>query len=268
MINKLEIELLASKIDVNETLRCVCPFCEGKQEKHPCSPPERSFMITKFPDKILYKCWRVKCGMKGVISNSISCESKSQRKKEYKYFTYPLIPIDDQTVGCIEMDYEITVPTEWKLTIEEDRIYMPCYSFNGTQIGCITKSLCGVGPKTISYWGKYEGPKYHFSSGYWLHEPFKLVIVEDIISATKVDQVCDKDCMALLGTNLNDGKVVEILRHGYKDVIIMLDPDATDVAFKYKEKYGSLFNSFTVIPMKADPKDTPKKELKRLLTNA
>lgn len=259
--NNLEIELMAAKVNINEPLRTVCPFCGGGKSA------ESSFILTKFPDKSLYKCFRASCMASGYIFNSGYSPSKNQRKKKYKYLTSQLVSLDVTDCSYFKELYELEfIPSCWRRDKDNDRWAFPCYSFDGVQLGWVCRRTeKDGGKKVIGYWGNYEGPKYHVPEYYLGGNENILVIVEDIISATKVAQCTGTCSMALLGTNLNYGKVVEILTHDYKDVIIMLDPDATALSFKYKEKYSSIFNTLHVIPMEKDPKDTPRERLKELL---
>ncbi len=59
-----EIKLLAEGMDIDDTIRTICPQCNGGSTK------EKSFSISIDRDGILYNCYRsVNCGLKGVIKN-------------------------------------------------------------------------------------------------------------------------------------------------------------------------------------------------------
>jgi DNA primase len=80
------------------------------------------------------------------------------------------------------------------------------------------------------------------------------IIVEDQISAIKLSAY-GYNAVALLGTHLNMSKVREIQRVA-KEVVIALDADATNKAFKMAKEFGLAFDRVKVAIMKQDAKDT------------
>ena len=51
--------------------------------------------------------------------------------------------------------------------------------------------------------------------------------------------------------------VKDLLRHGYNNVVLALDPDALFKAIELKKKWGLFFNTFRVASLTKDPKDLP-----------
>ena len=121
------------------------------------------------------------------------------------------------------------------------------------------------GPKAISYWENRRVPLLHFE---WHseEESDSWVVVEDIVSAKRVAKY--KNCIALLGTHLNDDSVSFLIDMGIKNIYIALDQDAWSVAYKLKEKYSLFFRNFSVITWsntRKDPKDQTEEQLKAWL---
>jgi len=51
----------ALSLEVGNSIRMVCPACRARHEK--------SFQITRAQSNLLYRCWRVACGVKGVVGS-------------------------------------------------------------------------------------------------------------------------------------------------------------------------------------------------------
>ena len=54
----------------------------------------------------------------------------------------------------------------------------------------------------------------------------------------------------------------------FEDVVVMLDPDATQQALKMKKRYSFLFRNFSVVVLSNDPKGTDFTELEEKLIGA
>ena len=80
-----------------------------------------------------------------------------------------------------------------------------------------------------------------------------LLLVEDQLSAVKAR--CYMNTAALMGTNLSETKLNEILRCGVKRVILALDNDAIVKAAELSRKFRPFFEKFTLLPLKRDIKD-------------
>lgn len=80
-----------------------------------------------------------------------------------------------------------------------------------------------------------------------------LVVVEDVISATRVAQIVP--CVAMLGTNLTPSQFEEFAKITDK-LILAFDNDAYKKACDYRDKWEGLFKDGIQAPlMLQDPKD-------------
>lgn len=124
----------------------------------------------------------------------------------------------------------------------------------------------GTGPKTVAYPDDLEQPwlSWHKAPG-----PGPLVLVEDIVSAWKVEQAGGATGVALLGNALNAEKVREIARNGGTEVgsqvIIALDADATALAFEQARKWGMAFRRCRVAILQRDLKDEAVEDIPEIL---
>jgi hypothetical protein len=65
----------------------------------------------------------------------------------------------------------------------------------------------------------------------------------------------DVHSLSLMGVNLSDAKVEEIVAHGYKRVLLSLDNDATYAAIKLQLKYRRKIKGLEVAGLQKDIKD-------------
>lgn len=102
--------------------------------------------------------------------------------------------------------------------------------------------------------------------GYYADYPptEKIVLVEDILSALRVREVCDS--LALLGTNLIAGAQSLIMQKGYKEAVIFLDADNPTVRSEARRMKKKLpFLPVRVIETGNDPKYYSKEQLEKLI---
>jgi DNA primase len=92
-----------------------------------------------------------------------------------------------------------------------------------------------------------------------------VVLVEDQISAIRVNQDTGHTACALLGTGLNEEKVAEIQRY-FRHVLLALDADATGQAFSMARKWGQAFESFRVVILDRDIKDSDVQTVQNLFS--
>jgi hypothetical protein len=120
---------------------------------------------------------------------------------------------------------------------QDDRFILPVYGPVGfNRRGCIAYSLSGAEPKALTY---NETP---LESS--LHSPGpvgrSIVIVEDWWSAEKVEQ--SGGCgVALLGTNLDQAAVSELVEFSNGPTFIALDRDAYTKTLLYLSRYREQF---------------------------
>lgn len=256
----------ACNLEVDESIRIVCPFCNAEHEA--------SLGLTRTSEGLLYRCFRAKCRAKGFIS-SIPGTRRIDLPKKKKAFTprifrHDLVALPESVHKLLFDKYGLTKEETnkqgFKYEPKYDRIFMPVFDARGEEFGCITKALrrqSGV-PKSLTYFTR-ETPGIHYVRGATAGGK-PVCVVEDILSAVKVSRFINT--VALLGTTINNEKIVE-LRKVTQDLILMLDADACATALYYKKKYSFYFRNFLVIMLsKEDPKDMKEEELEALIRGA
>lgn len=125
------------------------------------------------------------------------------------------------------------------------------------------------GPKADTFRSAWGPVQSHYSGD--MEKP--LVLVEDQLSAIKL-AAHGYGSVALLGTPADvvgtyggTDRVAEIATRSrsYDEVIVALDADATDAAFKFVRKWGSAFRRIRVAILSNDIKDTRASELAEVL---
>ena len=241
-----------------------CPVCGIKG----------SFGIKRVPEGIVYNCFRLKCGAKGFIPmvGGFTYSGTANFSKPMKLNPYEgrVDDLPETIYGWIYAMYELNKSQVdyqgWKYDGHNHRVIMPGHSYFGYEFVKVAKKLPNSafgGPKAVSYFEHADPTKIAFprpAQDYVKQDT--LVLVEDLISATKVGSMLN--CAALLGTGISKHQVAFLASH-YRQIILMLDNDAIDKALTYSKQYGSLFDSFKVVYMDKDPKDTPYKKLESII---
>lgn len=226
--------------------------------------------ISRSSEGVFAKCYRAKCGKRAFISSLPTARMVSDKRKfTPKYFTAPLTDPPGEILQYIDDMYEIT-PEELryfgvKYCEERASLYMPIRDIRGYEIGGQTKALIKNTkyPKAITYFHN-DVVKCHFAlpmNGSWSDTA---VVVEDILSSIKLSRIAP--ACALLSHDMID-EVANLLASNFRNVVVMLDPDATKAALRTKRKYSLLFRNFYVIVLDADPKDTKMEVLSKKLGN-
>lgn len=102
-------------------------------------------------------------------------------------------------------------------------------------------------------WGLYRGPE---GLPYQLGGKRPVVIVEDVLSAWRISEVCD--AIALCGTELHSTVISAVAQEGYTDVVVWLDADNPVVRMKAR-KIANRLNGLATTHMIETGKD-PKHE--------
>ena len=245
-------------------LMMFCPFCDNA---HPYKP---SMSVTRVDGGLLYNCFRATCGTSGYHGSMPS--SMMVRDKEAKTDTNPMLMptrhlTAEETVflsGAYDLTVEEIENNEIRWLKYAKGIVMPLYTTSGAIFGYNTK-----------YWNKdkYKSVLYKQSNYPNLHWAYahdmeasgwgKIIIVEDQLSAIRVSRFGQG--VALLGTQMNEDKIVELAKYRPEEVIIALDPDATSKAVDIQQKYALSFKKLRVAPLSSDPKDMTHKKLKKEL---
>ena len=256
-----EISLLGESLELGGTISSKdCPKCNGGLSN------DKSFTVTRLEQGLIYNCFRASCECSGFVPSKklmIKLDPK-ERSKAFvaRYYNKPTFGLSkDQKQFFIDTFYL----TDTEVTANRLR-YCPSmlsYVFTlfdevGYVIGKQDRSYSDRKPKAINYWEK-DRPNMHFPWTFGPDESGPIVLVEDIISSTKVCR--HNRSVALLGTSVGE-REIQLLMNLTDTIIFALDADATDKALKLKKKYQSCFKKCEVQILTKDPKDMTDGELK------
>ena len=254
----------ALSLEVGNSIRMVCPVCNARHEK--------SFQITRTQSNLLYRCWRIACGVKGVVGSISRCIQPGEVVTHTQPKPRPL-PYSTSKVGVYEQaivwyKYRITGESLGRAGVrwveEVESLVFPCYTIDGEHVGYATKCLArtNVFPKSLLFWNT-SPPRYFKVMEWALRGDDTVYLVEDCLSALKLWQA-GVSSIALLGTKLDDSTALEISK-AYRKVVFCLDNDATAKAVELSRKYNLLFDKVSILVPRVDPKDMPMDELENLL---
>lgn len=262
----------ALSLGVGDSVRLVCPVCGARHE--------RSFQITRTQSNLLYRCWRVACGVKGVVgsrsleytgSYGIRLPPDTPRTPVPRPFPYSTqrVPLFEQAI--VWHRYRIggnTLNLAGVLWAEEiESLVFPCYDISGGMTGYATKRLSPMGAagrKSDVFWD--TAPPRYFPLLWGKLSPSggsTAYLVEDCLSCLKLWQT-GVTAIALLGTKLDDKTALEISKV-FRKVVFCLDNDATAKSVELSRKYNLLFDKVSILVPPADPKDMQPEELESLL---
>ena len=266
-IDYIKLEALSMAVGENRSVHCC--FCDNT----PPYPPTLS--ITRQEGSIVYHCFRASCGGKGVIG-STAHETIKQPKPKFSPTWYDKPTRNPTRQELLSMSFKYSIGDKilerqgWKIgeSYSADITWVfPLFDKNGTCYGHTTKAY-GGNFKALHYITK-QRPLLHYTQMRLNQDtPLALphstaILTEDVISAVKMGRYARG--VALLGTNINEEGVRDLLSAGYNNVIIALDPDASEKAFAIKKKFGLFFRTCRVVLLPADPKDMEPIELERIL---
>lgn len=248
-IAKTTAELEAQPLEVNQTIYTTCPVCEGKSK----------FSVTRLRHAVIWNCFRASCPVTGGSAHTIGAlvpASKPKPRSKLRPYRGEILPLsEEQEEFLIERFPMHTIPSCIRST-GDGRYVLPIMNPYGYERGYLLRNFpeSGLsdwdGPKAMVYMHA-DGPVMSwFPAGDYEH----LVLVEDQISAWCA-QLAGISACALIGTHLNNDKVREIAVQQPKEVIIALDADATEEAFKLARKWGLAFNKTRVAVLERDLKD-------------
>ena len=234
----------------------VCPKCGGGLTS------ERSFVITRIGGALKFLCHRATCGWRGIVGSTGVREehvAPTFEAKEYPYPTEVISPAQERWLVAV---YGISVGAvascRVRFNTERQTYAFPILDYRGYEIGIVDRDFTGIRkPKAISYWFN-DVPKLYYAPANpyvaWQGDyDSSIIIVEDILSALKCSMYGRS--VALLGTHISEEQALA-LSERTRNLIIVLDPDATRVALKHKKKYQLMFDNIDVVRLDRDPKDT------------
>lgn len=253
----IAITLLASSMDLGDTLRELCPRCEGGSTR------EKSLSITLTEDgHLLWQCFRANCtekrgasGRKVIVSNMVVAE------KVRKKFEGTTKALSDYHLAQLKSMWGIEDPPYWYYTPDYGgRIAMSIRGPKYNHRGWVLRDIRGrAHTKALTYLDKDE----ESLSWYKTKTNQPTVLVEDIPSAVRASRYVN--AIALLGTSIGLGKALEIAHNAPRPIVIALDQDATAGSFKYVKRYGLLWEDTKILVLPKDLKDMTDTELKEIL---
>lgn len=241
----------------------LCPSCSGGTRA------ESSLSVSVKDGMVLFHCHRATCSFSGMVpadgSNRGTVNDKPKRK-------YPLIqgnPLEVATTKLLCTKYNITQETlefaNLRWTGDGDgpyarRVGFPIFDPKGEERGVSYRTYMeGVQPKAIV---ELRSPDDIKACWYKMfRKSDTLVLVEDQMSALKLSPYTHT--LALLGVDISEALVEEIVEHGYKDVFISLDPDAVGQAIKLQLRLRNKIKGLLVAAIPRDVKDFSPKEMEQ-----
>lgn len=255
---RIEAELQAEGLEVNQSIRTECPEC-GRG----------TFSVTRLGTGVVWNCFRASCNTYGSCITSASLVKPARRTTNLRPYNESLLPLGAEDYKYFWNRFGLVIePVVHNIRLtREGRYAFPIRDFRGYERGVLVRDPVWKGPpeaprspvggaKALTYMHT-EGP---VQSWHTVPEERRLVLVEDIVSAMCAQQE-GLSALALLGTHLNNDKVREIGLWGPSEVIIALDADATAEAFKLARKWGLAFPKTRVCILAEDLKDTPQEDI-------
>jgi len=257
---KTQLSYLNSELEVGQTTRdAQCPFCLKQNG---------DFAVTRVDDGLLYKCFRVACDSRGFvpINMGIWCltgkhsTKKDTLNKEYPFESF-ITKLNESQVNYLQSKFNLTIEelilNKIKWCKKTERIIYPILSKDGDVKGYVSRYYKELsdkkydGVKSRTYWINRDTNYYNVSFPYCeINFDNLIVLVEDIISSIRIARHVPS--MALLSNSIPTNAMKFL---SGKDVVIVLDNDATTHALDIKQKYSLFFKSCQVIPVDNDPKN-------------
>jgi hypothetical protein len=239
--------------DGEQSQRLTCPVCLGG------SGTEKSFTIRKEPGRLIYRCWRAGCDVKGAVevtgASLVQAPAPLPKKegiarpwtRRSTDLTNEGMRYFDRQFGLIADDLD---DAQLQYCPEEDRYIFPVFAYAYRLRGHTVRTF----NKGTRYpkWDHFPMVKTEPWMG-WYARPWvsgtnetPIVVVEDPISALKVSR--QFVCAYLCGTGLDFGKFMEISKRATskRSIAFALDKDATEKAIKILQQFR-LFHSGQVV---------------------
>lgn len=219
--------------------------------------------LTRTTEGILYNCYRDSCDTAGIVRDDgvrvkrVTPVKVSKLKpyegdlRELRAWEYARFLV---TNGLTREAIETR--GRWKWSPTDHSYAFPMLTPAGYERGVVLRRYDGRTPKALTR-QHTEGPStsWHYSqSGYRT-----IALVEDQVSSVKLSEWVTT--VALLGTAMSHEAAREIAHMRPDRVVIALDEDAVNTAYRLKEWFGLLFKSVQVMHLHKDIKDTPRREL-------
>jgi len=267
---RLEVVEQALSIPDGGSDRGTCPKCHKSS----------SFSMSRSNNEIMYICFSLSCGFKGVITSKgadgISLEQNVIR--QVKLFNGTLSTLHEHEVDYLVNTFRLEPEALANVRFSEQdmRVYYPQYDVLGRVHGYIARHYpaldgnqrtCGA----KAYWKqtlKGDGGLM-FPSMKVLQQVVdeqRVIVVEDYPSMLRINCQMGIPTVCLGGTNIFERHVSTMLSLGVRHLIILLDADAVTKAVKLKRSLALAFDSVSIVPLLgADPKDMRTYELDEIL---
>ena len=218
--------------------------------------------VTRVRQGVLWNCFKLDCPVKGYSITQGELLPPKRKQSRLKPYRGSLLPADygdsEYFINRFGLgtefarDIQVTLDDRYSLPVKDLTGMIRGYVIRNGWTGCppCPRLSDWQGPKTVLYMHAV-GP-----SQAWYPDPHenRLVLVEDQMSALRCQQE-GISAVALLGTGLDNDKVREIAMWKPSEVIIALDADATDEAFKLARKWGLAFKKTRVAVLEQDLKE-------------
>ena len=249
-------------ISVDQTHRCDCPVCNGKN----------TFTVTNDSGNILYNCYKNSCKIAGAIHRNMDSftiqkilenrrmntpESYTEPSHEEfvkpPYLTY--LTQDDSSVNAFVSKWNLD-PDDLMYDIRQSRVVFPVHTETELLVDAVGRSLIGQTPK----WLRYSDSPVPYVKGYGSVG----VIVEDVISAYAVGRdFTQASGIALLGTQLTEFHK-QYLPKFYDKLIVALDPDALDKTISIAKELRAYIPTVMVMKLTDDLKYCKDEDMENL----
>lgn len=229
---KTNIKNYVDSLDIKEGLRyrSNCPSCGGKN----------TFTATREDGAIVYNCFKLGCGIRGVITTGMTAEEIRSRltprdtmpDPEPELLVWPEYVVQPSAEHVLHKKFI----QRWGLEHEDlmydvkDRRSVFPIRQEGRLVDAVGRALDGAVPKWYRYSGQADVHKRTVGKPNGV-----VLIVEDVISAvTAAKLIPGLTGMAILGTSLSAATMQHI--DGYYRVVVALDPDAAHKTLQYKRE--------------------------------
>lgn len=250
-----------------ETMQGECPRC-GRTD---------SFYVTRDGNALLFTDHSVNCGFHGRITSrpGEQFDEVATPVKKKKVFKGELTKLnhDEQLFLYRKFKLGKSATKHMRYCEDDGRVYFPQYDMMGNIAGYIARYYPETAYGKKQYGGKAlwrnvtgADPHLYFPTLEVLNAVSvakKAVLVEDYVSAMRINYQLGVPTCCIQGTALLTGHIKTLLALGVTDVVLLLDGDAITKAVKLKRSVSLAFNVKLCVlnTNDPDPKDMGKDEL-------
>lgn len=240
-------EASAGMFDGEQRSGETCPFCKSK---------DKSFSMKREKWYVYYMCHRDSCGKRGRCPMTSGHVVEDEPvKKVFPMPSLEVVPYD--ILQHLRDSYSLDgihinrLSPAW--SAKDKRVWFPIKSPTGVESGGVLRSYeSGVFPKALIRLNEVDRPSISWYKN-WTSGWDRVLVVEDVVSAVKATGAAST--VAILGTHLSPGAILEMTGLNPSHVVLCLDPDATKKALELHKKWSGMFKKMTVAVPPADLKD-------------